>query len=62
MEEVRLRKISEQEKIAIAEHKRKQRMEVGMAKTKEDLIKIARERGYKPGWIFVTAKRKGIKL
>lgn len=62
MEEVRLRKISEQEKIAIAEHKRKQRMEVGMAKTKEDLIKIAKERGYKPGWIFVTAKRKGIKL
>lgn len=62
MEEIRLRKISEQEKIAMAEHKKKQKMEVGMAKTKEDLIRIAKERGYKPGWIFVTAKRKGIKL
>lgn len=62
MEEVRLKKISEQEKIVMAEHKKKQRMEVGMARTKEDLIRIAKQRGYKPGWIYYQAKMKGIKL
>ena len=61
MEEVRLRKISEQEKIAMAEHKKKQRMEVGMAKTKEDLIRIAKERGYKPSWVYIQMKLKGIR-
>ena len=62
MEDVRLRKINEQEKIAMKELKKLQRMEVGRARTKEDLIKIARQRGYKPGWIYYQAKLKGIKL
>lgn len=61
MEEVRLRKISEQEKKAMAEHKKKQKMEVRMAKTKEDLIKIAKERGYKPSWVYIQMKLKGIR-
>lgn len=61
MEEVRLRKISEQEKIAIAKHKKQQRKEVGMAKTKEDLIRICKERGYNPTWIRIQMKLKGIR-
>lgn len=61
MKEVRLRKISEQEKKAMAEHKKKQRIEVGMAKTKEDLIRICKSRGYKPGWVYYQMKLKGIK-
>lgn len=61
MEEVRLRKIGEQEKTAMAKHKKKQRMEVGMAKTKEDLIRICMERGYSPKWIRVQMRLKGIR-
>lgn len=38
------------------------RMEVGKARTKEDLIKIMKERGYKYGWVIQQAKLKGIRL
>jgi hypothetical protein len=38
-----------------------ERMEVGKAKTIDDLFKIQRERGYKKGWVFQMAKVKGIR-
>ena len=31
-------------------------------KTFEDLIKIAKERNYKPGWVFIQAKLRGIRI
>jgi superfamily II DNA or RNA helicase len=37
------------------------RMEVGQAKTLDDLRKIREERGYKPQWVNIIAKAKGIK-
>lgn len=36
------------------------RREEGMCKTVEDLAKIAKERGYRPGWIMAKAKAKRI--
>lgn len=61
MQTVALRKISEQEKEELEKRKKSMRMEVGMARTKADLIAIARERGYKIGWVFQMMKLKGIK-
>lgn len=40
--------------------KKKKRMEVGMQDTFEGLVQIARERGYKPGWLITQAKLKAI--
>lgn len=61
MEEIELKKI-EAENAARDEQERKyRRMEVGRAKTREDLEAIAKERGYKKSWVFVQMKQKGIK-
>lgn len=43
------------------EEKKQARMEVGRAQTIDDLKKIAKERGYKSGWVHQIAKVKGIK-
>lgn len=40
--------------------RKEKRMEVGMAKTMADLQRIAKERNYKPGWIYAQMKVKGI--
>lgn len=51
----------ELEEITQVDNKAK-RMEVGQAKTFADLERIARERGYKRGWIYNIAKAKGIRI
>ena len=59
-EEIELKRITEIE-AAEAERKRKEmRMEVGACRTVDDLIKIQRERGYKPAWVWKMAKLKRI--
>lgn len=40
--------------------KKQRRMEIGMAKSYEDLKKIGEQRGYSKGWAFVLAKKKGL--
>ncbi|MEG2575649.1 MAG: DEAD/DEAH box helicase family protein [Christensenella sp.] len=49
----------ELKEIEKAERKTK-RMEVGMCRTYEDLRKVEVERGYKRGWAYIMAKKKGI--
>ena len=43
-----------------AEVKKAKRMEVGAARTIDDLKAIAKERGYKPGWLYHMAVIKKI--
>lgn len=40
--------------------KKKERMEVGRSKNLAELLEIEKKRGYKKGWAYLTAKRKGI--
>lgn len=50
------------EKIRAAQEaeRKSARREEGMARTVADLVKIAKERGYKPGWIMAKSKAKGV--
>jgi len=47
--------------LEIKQEKKEKRVEVGMAKTFDDLKAIAKERNYATGWVFQMAKVKGIK-
>lgn len=54
--------VQEVDKEAIRSAKKAKRMEVGQAKTRLDLERIAQQRGYKRGWVYQMAKVKGIQL
>lgn len=60
-EEIELARITAEEMAAVELAKKKARMEVGQCRTLDDLWKVARERGYNPGWIYKMAKVKGIR-
>lgn len=53
--------VKEVDKEAIRAEAKSKRMEVGMAKTVDDLWKIARQSGYKSGWVFRMKQIKGLK-
>lgn len=61
-EDIQLQKITEEQKLELERLRKKQRREVGMCDTFEDLLKIQNQRGYKNGWAFRMAKLKGIEI
>lgn len=58
--DIELMRITEEQKQELERAKKKQRMEVGMCTTFDELLKIQKARGYKNGWAFRMAKLKGI--
>lgn len=61
MQDVEFRKITEEENERLRAKKKQMRQEVGRARTMDDLWRIARERGYAPGWVYQMSKVKGIR-
>lgn len=61
---VKERKIkqTEGELAELTEIKRQKRLQVGRARTYQDLIAIAKERNYAMGWVYQMARLKGIQL
>lgn len=51
----------ELQEIQIQQEKKEKRMEKGRAKTIADLQRIAKERGYKSGWVWKQAQLRGIR-
>ena len=60
MQDVELKKIQAVEKEEQEKQRKYARMEVGQCRTIADLQKIAKERGYAPGWVWQMAKVKHI--
>ena len=60
VQDVELKKIQAVEKEEQEKQRKYARMEVGQCRTIADLQKIAKERGYEPGWVWKMAKVKHI--
>ena len=60
IQEVELKKIEAVQKEEQEKQKKIARMEVGQCRTLADLQKIAKERGYKSGWVYQMARIKHI--
>jgi superfamily II DNA or RNA helicase len=60
VQDVELKKIQAVEKEEQEKQRKYARMEVGQCRTIADLQKIAKERGYAPGWVWQMAKVKHI--
>lgn len=60
IQEIELKEIKEKEIEELKKKKKEMRMAVGRAKTKADLMSIARERGYNVQWVYIQMKLKGI--
>ena len=61
IQEVELKKIQAEEAVKIEQQKKVARMEVGMARTRADLERIAAERGYDRKWVWVQCQIKKIR-
>lgn len=61
IEERQIKQKSGELKEFTEEERKERRKETGRAFTLEDLQRIADERGYKAGWVYVQAKLKGIR-
>ena len=61
IQEVELKKIQAEEAVKVEQQKKVARMEVGMARTRADLEKIAAERGYDRKWVWVQCQIKKIR-
>ncbi|MBO7251781.1 MAG: DEAD/DEAH box helicase [Oscillospiraceae bacterium] len=61
-EEIRLERITEEKKQELEHLRKRQKLEVRMCTTFDELLKIQKDRGYKNGWAFRMAKMKGIKV
>lgn len=61
VQDIEYARITAEEAERMKEVRKKMRMEVGRAKTMADLWKIAKERGYASGWVYLAAQRKGIR-
>lgn len=59
--EIEQERKAELERITEIERKQK-RQEVGRSRTFADLVKVARERGYKPGWLISQSRIKNIPM
>lgn len=57
---IELQKITQAEMEELEKQKKQKRMEVGKARTRQELIAIARERGYNMSWVWIQCKLKGI--
>lgn len=60
MEDVKLRVVKEQEVEELNRKKKEMRMEVGRARSRDELMRIARERGYSVAWVHIQMRLKGI--
>ena len=52
--------MKEQEIEELNKKKKEMRMEVGRARSRDELMRIARERGYSVAWVHVQMRLKGI--
>ena len=61
IKDVELKKISEAQKAELEKIKKQQRMEVGRARSRNELIAIAKKRGYDMKWVYIQCKIKHIR-